>query len=96
MVDREKERDGMKGPPPVCSFSCIVLSILPPVGGVQMLMHYKFTRALNPTELIVCPQGILYDQYEIAIPVSSMVECMTGMMAVMYGEDIDSERLGTR
>jgi hypothetical protein len=34
MVDREKERDGMKGPPPVCSFSCIVLSTLPPVGGV--------------------------------------------------------------
>lgn len=32
---------------------------------------------------------VLYDQYEVSVPVGSMADCWAGLLELMYGDDID-------
>lgn len=50
----------------------------------------------QPSTLEMQIKSILYDQYEVSVPVSSMADCLAGLHRTLYGDDMDAALESTR
>ncbi|GMH42611.1 hypothetical protein BSKO_10530 [Bryopsis sp. KO-2023] len=71
-------------------FSSNVAALTSLLGNETVEAHLSYIsmpEALMPSLV----RGTLYDQYEVAIPVDRMADCMEGLLDVVYGDDVLGE-----